>query len=660
MIARTRLVLAAVVLAAVLGCSKSSSGGSGACRAEPAPASGPGDVSNLFPLAPGDAWVYQLVPADGSSSVPGDIARRHRRWVAGTRQVGAREAAVVLERDADDPAAEQAGSLLAVTPGGVVSIGTSSELPGVGEVTVLRFPVTVGASYEVASCSRVDLGLDVDDDGQPDAFDVRETVQVGGFEDVTVPAGRFAQAVRVLTRVEVTAYASGGGQGSASVAETDWLASGVGLVKSSIDDGSGMPPTVIDLAGYTVGGASRGLGEAHVLFSESGSQSSRCPALAAAAGKILGSFWNANLASPPLRAVMMSLDGGTLSDVTAIERVLGVPAVAFDGTRFLLAVADLNTGSTAVYGRRFDTSGAGLDAAAGFPIVDAATLGGGSLGDVAAAGASGGGFQVVLVQSTSTAYQALWGVHVAGDGTVSAPRLLYEGEFIRFPAIAAGPGGSLVAWEESSFAWTPVLGSSPAIRALRLGPDGAPLDAAPIDVSSPLDAGQTLPAVASDGAGWLVAWQASLGHHDPFFDTPFADLAGARIDASGALRDGPATAHGFTISGSDHGARTGAAVAFDGTRYLAAFQLSSPYGSPDYGWGGIRAFALGADARPEIPPSGFGLDVTGAPLEGHVLDCPILLSPDDGPPVIVWRDQTWQGPGAPPPDVSLRAARLAW
>ncbi len=652
MIRRACVVLAAAGLAAAIGCSKGGGGGS-ACRAEPVPASGPGDVSALFPLSPGGAWTYQLEPQEGAVGVPYGMARRYRRWVSGTRPAGGREVTVVLERDADDPAAEPAESLFAVTPGGVVSVEGSSVLPGIGEVMLLRFPVTAGDSYDVVSCSRVDLGLDVDQDGKRDAFDVRETVRVVGFEDVTVPAGRFAQAVRLVTRTEVTVYASGGGQGSSYAEETDWLAPGVGLIRSSLDDGSGAyggPLTVLALSGYTVGEAAGGLGEARVAFSEGGWLSSVCPALAAAGGKILGSFWNGSVTNPPLRAVLMSPDGGTVSDVTAIEGVFGNPVAASDGTRFLVAVTDLNTGSTAVHGRRFDGSGAGLEPAAGFVIVDAAALGGGSVGGVALAGAPGG--FLLVVQGGSGASAGLWGVRVDGDGTPSAPRLLHGSDAAGSPAVAAGPGGWLVAWVETS------LDGTGAIRALRVGPDLVPLDATPVDVSSPL-VDQRLPAVASDGTGWLVAWQAPLGHHDPFFGTPYTDVAAARIDASGALLDGPATTHGFTIAGSDDGARTLPALAFDGARYLAAFQLSPPYGTTASGWSGLRAFGLGGDARPEIPASGFGLDLTGAPPTGVLFDCPTLLTPDGGPPVVVWRDWAWPGPPPTPPlTVTLRAARL--
>jgi hypothetical protein len=398
---------------------------------------------------------------------------------------------------------------------------------------------------------------------------------------------------------------------------------------------------VVELAGYEIGGETTGIGEELRLYATNVFDASECPAVAGGGGRVFAAYRNAGPQGPLLTTTMSAGARSATGAVEALQGRRGVAAAASDGTRFLVVAPNEASSADLIAAQRFDADGQPLDtSASGIVIASVGWIDGtGTLGDVAAAG-SPDGFLVTYVRTSSPGDQDLWGVLVASDGTASPPRLLHDGEYIRNPAVAAGPGGWLVAWEESALEWSPVLGGARVVAGLRVGPDGAPLGA-PFGIAGPdhFFGGAT---VASDGATWLVAWNGL--HHDGSSPAPYAVVLGARVGADGTLLDGPATGGGFRIAGSNGMARTSVTVGFTGARYVAAFELDHPLDVFD----GVWALPLGEDARSSVSAESLGTDVSGNGAKlPRTLDCATFVTPDAGAPLVFWREQQLEGHGNP-------------
>ena len=78
----------------------------------------------------------------------------------------------------------------------------------------------------------MDLGVDIDRDGQPEKVDVFAVVSVQGQGPVTVPAGTYPNAIQIEAKMVMTVYLSEKGEiikGTDTM--TAWFGRGVGLVK---------------------------------------------------------------------------------------------------------------------------------------------------------------------------------------------------------------------------------------------------------------------------------------------------------------------------------------------------------------------------------------------------------------------------------------------
>jgi hypothetical protein len=90
-----------------------------------------------------------------------------------------------------------------------------------------------------------------------------------------------------------------------------------------------------------------------------------------------------------------------------------------------------------------------------------------------------------------------------------------------YPAAASNGTNSLVIWSDGRSGPTDIYGA-------RFAPDGTVLDPAGIVISTAAN-GQTSPAVASDGANYLVAWADQRGGEQ--------DIYGARVTPQGSVLD---------------------------------------------------------------------------------------------------------------------------
>ncbi|MSQ77126.1 MAG: hypothetical protein EXR97_01550 [Nitrospiraceae bacterium] len=131
---------------------------------------------------------------------------------------------------------------------GVVYYGSSPGTPVERQVIpyqIVRFPIAIPSSFQQFDRKGVDFGTDVDGDGTQEKVDVDASVTVAGKESVSVPAGSYANAVRMEARMSLRIHLS---KSRRSVVSTDvltaWFAKGVGLVKYT--EHQEMPPAATD------------------------------------------------------------------------------------------------------------------------------------------------------------------------------------------------------------------------------------------------------------------------------------------------------------------------------------------------------------------------------------------------------------------------------
>lgn len=97
---------------------------------------------------------------------------------------------------------------------------------------IVQFPMRVTNTFQQFDRRKLDFGSDLDQDGVNEQADVVGTVTVLGHEPVTVPAGRYDDAVRVEARMTMRITLSGL---KTSAVGTDvmnaWFVKGIGIVK---------------------------------------------------------------------------------------------------------------------------------------------------------------------------------------------------------------------------------------------------------------------------------------------------------------------------------------------------------------------------------------------------------------------------------------------
>ena len=97
---------------------------------------------------------------------------------------------------------------------------------------IVRFPIEMPSSFQQLDRKGLDLGLDLDRDGQTEQVDVQAVVTVSGRESITVPMGTYPEAIRLEARMTMDVHLS---QHKKTVRGTDtmtaWFGRGIGLLK---------------------------------------------------------------------------------------------------------------------------------------------------------------------------------------------------------------------------------------------------------------------------------------------------------------------------------------------------------------------------------------------------------------------------------------------
>jgi len=285
----------------------------------------------------------------------------------------------------------------------------------------------------------------------------------------------------------------------------------------------------------------------------------------------------------PLESLNPALDDGEFLIDTSGVRTENSPAVAFDGTNFLVVWVDYRSypDTSDTYGARVTQAGVVLDTA-GIAISTAAYV-----QWYPAVGFDGSNFLVVWMdRRRGSNYYDIYGARVTKAGLVldTAGIAISTAAYAQaLPALAFDGTNFLVVWEDNRI-------SGLDICATRVTPAGVVLDPSGFVISQAAD-DQEYPALAFDGTNFLVAWTDCRNNPDT------SDIFGARVTQGGVVLD---TA-GIAISTATN-RQWYPALAFDGENFLVAW--TDCRNNPD------TSGIFGA----RVTPAGVVLDTAGIPV----------------------------------------------
>jgi large repetitive protein len=229
------------------------------------------------------------------------------------------------------------------------------------------------------------------------------------------------------------------------------------------------------------------------------------------------------------------------------------PALAFDGTNFLVVWNDVHDGGDwDIYGARVTPQGQVLDTA-GIAISQNANT-----QCYPALAFDGANFLVVWYDRFNGGTSSdICGARVTPAGAVldTAGIAISQSDGNQsYPAIASDGTNLLVVWSD----WRSGGGN---VYGARVTPQGVVLDTAGFDISR-APSGSISPDLCFDGTNFLVVW-------DDYRSLDWKDIYGARVAPQSTVLDST----GFVISHAGHG-RSAPAPAFDGTNFLVAWHDS--------------------------------------------------------------------------------------
>jgi hypothetical protein len=286
------------------------------------------------------------------------------------------------------------------------------------------------------------------------------------------------------------------------------------------------------------------------------------------------------------------------------------PAVAHDGTNFLVVWQDIRSGRHAIYATRVDHAGTVLDSP-GIILSTSASLG----ATLPAVAYNGHHFLVVWKESRSN-YNAIHGRRVSSTGTP-----LDDSDIVISLSSIIGPGRPALAYNGSHFliVWQDYRsGTHYDIYGARVDDTGKVLDPSNIALSTAAR-DQASPSVAQDGKDFLVVW------HDFRDGSGYSDVQGTRVDDTGKVLDPDGLVLSMAAGDQKH-----PAVAYDGTQFLVVWSTvypasaQSPWGTP----------------TPPHPDAQYGMFATRVSRTGSVLDStPSTVGywgTSEGPPSVVY------------------------
>ncbi|WP_257451659.1 hypothetical protein [Archangium lipolyticum] len=250
------------------------------------------------------------------------------------------------------------------------------------------------------------------------------------------------------------------------------------------------------------------------------------------------------------------------------------PAIAHNGTNFLVVWEDYRSNSSDIYGARVSNTGTVLDAT-GIRISNAISS------QYAPAVVSNGINFLVVWHDSRSGYYDIYGARVSNTGTVldingiPISTATYDQAY---PAVVHDGMNFLVVWQDHRSSSS---SSTSDIYGARVSNAGTVLDISGIPISTAAN-NQTKPAVASNGTNSLVVWQDTRSGGSP-------DIYGARMSNTGTVLN----TSGILISTAVN-AQESPAVAYNGLDFMVVWQDSRSgagydiYGARVSGTGVVR------------------------------------------------------------------------
>ncbi len=258
------------------------------------------------------------------------------------------------------------------------------------------------------------------------------------------------------------------------------------------------------------------------------------------------SYYSVYFARVSPAGVVLDSDGIRVS-TTASQQMW--PAVAFDGTNYLVAWQDLRSGNFDIYGTRVSKSGAVLDPS-GIAISTATAR-----QAHPAVAFDGVHYLVVWDDQRTNLSDDIYGSRVnPSGGVLDAKGIAISTAANRqeYPSVTYGGGSYLVAWQDDRSGFEDIYGA-------RVTPSGGVLNSGGIPISRAANS-QAYPAVSFDGTNYMAVWQ-------DFRAGYYFDIYGARIGVSGSVLDTAGIA--ISVAGDD---QLAPAVGYDGTNYMVFWQ----------------------------------------------------------------------------------------
>ncbi len=188
---------------------------------------------DYFPDTIGSHWEYRGQITEGPVQTIEHKSFQNVSSVTGTKSL--KGVTVIMFHDTNPGNHGVSDSFYRRDAVGIVYYGSEPGTPLEKQLVpyqIVRFPMKIASSFSQFDKKELDFGTDMDQDGVNEKADVQGNSTVVGQESVTVPAGTFADAVKIEARMQMTIRLSGAKK---TVTGTDvmaaWFVKGVGLVK---------------------------------------------------------------------------------------------------------------------------------------------------------------------------------------------------------------------------------------------------------------------------------------------------------------------------------------------------------------------------------------------------------------------------------------------
>ncbi len=195
---------------------------------------GPGDIGNFFPFAQSNRWEYQ-VTEQKSGQAPKEY--KNTEQIIGTKVINGVVTTVFQEtnhRNSGIPSEDYHVK----DSRGITNYGDNDPddflTPQLAPYREYMFPLAVGAAFQLFNRSGLSWAQDIDGDGKFETVNITADVKVASFESVTVSAGTFVNAAKIVFNGAITIILSRDGTPlTIALDVSEWYAPGVGLVKST-------------------------------------------------------------------------------------------------------------------------------------------------------------------------------------------------------------------------------------------------------------------------------------------------------------------------------------------------------------------------------------------------------------------------------------------